>query len=280
MSAPSPDIKLLKHFSPFDMVGDDSLTQIASKTRLIKKAGGTMLFKRGAPRKWCHWVVRGKVDLLDSSFTATQVKSGRKNMLDENEEYSLTAVTVEDTILLVMENDALDILMTVDQAKDDNEDWMTRLLQSHLFELIPPANIQALFNKFTAVNFQTNDVVIREGDEGDYFYVVKSGQLKIEREENGEQVLLAEVGPGACFGEDALLQGKPRNATITMLTPGVLMKLTKEDFNNLLAKPAVETVTEDDVREAMASGEQKVELIDVRFEEEINDDKHPEAKII
>jgi rhodanese-related sulfurtransferase len=52
-------------------------------------------------------------------------------------------------------------------------------------------------------------------------------------------VPLAELGKGDCFGEEALVSDASRNATVTMLTDGTLMRLSKKDFVELLKKPLV-----------------------------------------
>lgn len=276
MERDTPDPDFLKKFSPFDLLGEKSLKQVATKAHLTSKPKGNMLFKRDDERRWCHWIVRGKVDLLNEEFQAEQLSPEHetsKKMLDDQPRYRRTAVAVEDSVFLEIDKDSLDLALTVDQTNDsgDNDDWMTNLLQSHLFELVPPANIQELFHRFSAVHYSKGDVVIKQGDEGDYFYVVQKGQLSIDRELKGETRHLAEVGPGAFFGEDALVSDAPRNATITMLTQGTLMRLGKEDFRALLQEPTCEYVTMDEVKEVIASGEQKVRLLDVRHPKEFKE---------
>lgn len=273
MESKQPDPELLKRFAPFNLLGEKSLKDLAAKAHLVSKPGGNMLFKRDEERRWCHWLVRGRVDLVNSQFEAIPLSPDSKesrNMLDDHPRYQLTAVATEDSVFLEIDKDALDLALTVDQSKGPSEedDWMTTLLESRLFELIPPANIQALFNKFSPVQVNKGDVVIRQGDEGDFFYVVSSGRLTIDRVVKGETRHLAEIGPGAFFGEDALVSDAPRNATITMLTPGVLMRLGKDDFRQLLQEPVSEYVTMDEVRGVIASGEQKIRLLDVRHPSE------------
>ncbi|MBD3646476.1 MAG: cyclic nucleotide-binding domain-containing protein [Pseudomonadales bacterium] len=273
MESQQPDPEFLKRFAPFNSMGDQSLRELASKAQLVSQPGGNMLFKRNEERRWCHWLVRGKVDLVNSNFEAIPLSpesEESRKMLDDHPRYQLTAIAVEDSVFLEIDKDTLDLALTVDQSKgqSQDDDWMTNLLESRLFELIPPANIQALFNKFSPVKFNEGDVVIKQGDEGDYFYVVSKGRLSIDRDIKGETKHLAEVGPGAFFGEDALVSDAPRNATITMLTAGVLMRLGKDDFRQLLQEPASEYVTMHEVRNVMASGEQKIRLLDVRHPKE------------
>jgi rhodanese-related sulfurtransferase len=76
--------------------------------------------------------------------------------------------------------------------------------------------------------------------------------------------------PRDFFGEDALISDKKRNATITMLERGELMRLGKEEFNHLLVKPASEYVTLEEVRAVIEGGEQRIKFIDVRHPSEID----------
>ena len=77
----------------------------------------------------------------------------------------------------------------------NNDDWMTTLLQTKAFHKIPPANIQAIFMRLQQVNYKAGDVVIKQGDEGDYFYVITRGRCIVTRETplNKEGIRLAEL---------------------------------------------------------------------------------------
>ena len=86
---------------------------------------------------------------------------------------------------------------------------MTLLLQSRAFHKIPPANLQAVFMRMQRMSFAAGDTVIRQGDEGDYFYAIVSGRCLVTRETplNREGIKLAELGMGDTFGEEALISG-------------------------------------------------------------------------
>ena len=101
------------------------------------------------------------------------------------------------------------------------DDWMTTLLQTKAFHRIPPANIQAIFMRMQRMNYRAGDVVIKQGDEGDYFYVIVSGKCVVTRETplNKEGIKLAELGVGDTFGEEALISEAKRNATVTHARP-------------------------------------------------------------
>ncbi len=56
---------------------------------------------------------------------------------------------------------------------------------------------------------------------------------------NRSGLKLAELGVGDTFGEEALISEAKRNATVSMLTDGVLMRLNKQDFRDLMNEPLV-----------------------------------------
>ena len=73
--------------------------------------------------------------------------------------------------------------------------------------------------------------VIREGDEGDRFYVVFAGMLSVANRVMGEREILR---PGDYFGEVALAMDVPRTATITAITPAVVASCDRETFDEIL----------------------------------------------
>ncbi len=86
--------------------------------------------------------------------------------------------------------------------------------------------------------------MIKQGEEGDYFYVITRGKCVVTRETplNKEGIRLAELQVGDTFGEEALISEAKRNATVAMETDGSLMRLGKEDFRKLLNEPMLDWV--------------------------------------
>ena len=143
---------------------------------------------------------------------------------------------------------------------------MTRILQSKAFLRIPPANIQQMFMRLQEVPVNAGHVVIKQGDEGDYYYILSHGRCKVTREAaSGSVVTLAQLSDGDAFGEEALLSSAKRNATITMETDGLLMRLSKDDFEELLKAPMLNDVTIERAKDMFRHG---AVLLDVRLESE------------
>ena len=182
---------------------------------------------------------------------------------------SLSARAVDEISYLSIDSELLDVMITWDQTGTyevaelqsklegtAGDDWMTTLLSTKAFHRIPPANIQAIFMRLQRTPFKAGEVVIKQGDEGDYFYIIVSGKCVVTRETplNREGIKLAELGVGDTFGEEALIAEAKRNATVTMLSDGVLMRLNKQDFRELMNEPLQQWVSYDKAREIIDRG--------------------------
>jgi rhodanese-related sulfurtransferase len=131
-----------------------------------------------------------------------------------------------------------------------------------------------MLKRFQRVGVKRGQVVIREGDAGDYYYVLEAGKCLVERNVGGVSMKLAELKGGDAFGEEALVANAKRNATVTMLAEGSLFRLAKEDFNELLKKPLLQSVTMEQARAKVGGGGQ---WIDTRYPSEYQYDKLPGA---
>ena len=98
-------------------------------------------------------------------------------------------------------------------------------LKSGAFAQLPTAHINEMLKRFQRVGAKRGQVVIREGDAGDYYYVLEAGKCLVERNVGGVSMKLAELKGGDAFGEEALVANAKRNATVTMLAEGSLFRL-------------------------------------------------------
>ena len=114
-------------------------------------------------------------------------------------------------------------------------------------------------------------------DTGEYYYIIQEGRCEVSRAPSpgAKPVKLAELHAGDSFGEEALLTDAKRNASITMITDGVLMQLSKENFINLIKKPSLQAVTFAEGKNEVKSG---AVWLDVRFKNE-HERSHIEGSI-
>jgi CRP-like cAMP-binding protein len=265
------DLALLKTFSPLDGLKAENLHALARKTQIRELAAGRLLFKEGDTDKRTYYLVAGTVEIRVEDRVVGQIRAGTpeaRTPLVPGLPRRYTARAQNDLEYIMIDSDLLDVLLTWDQTGqyevaelrgdglEANGDWMTTLLQTKAFHRIPPANIQAIFMRMQRINYRARDVVIKQGTEGDFFYVVVAGRCIVTRETplNKEGIKLAELGPGDSFGEEALIAEAKRNATVTMATDGSLMRLGKNDFQTLLNEPLLQWVDHDKAKEIVAAG--------------------------
>jgi CRP-like cAMP-binding protein len=283
----SENRELIKALIPFNNMSDADIDAILKSAKLAPVSQGKLIFNRSDEDSKMYWLVSGSIDLLDEKFEAKNLKSGEgvaRNAIDNNSPHRLTAVSTEESKILILERGDLGGLGgavtdagTVSAVEETKEgiDWMSTLLSSPLFEFIPPENIQTLFTQFEGMQYDKGDLVITRGEQCDFFYVIQSGRAKVERSSGKKTVVLAELQPGDNFGQDALVSDVPRNATVTMLTARVIMRLSAEDFESLLMSSVIETVSMDEAQEMVENGDPKTYIIDVRNPKEVEEKKIP-----
>lgn len=203
------------------------------------------------------------------------------------------SLAITDVDLLALDDELLDILLTFDQIASGASAAESKLgralrtgsrLASGIFSLtnllhgvfaqLPSPRIEELLARFEPVNAASGEVVIREGEEGDYYYVIVSGRCRVERAVGGVKVTVAELARGDAFGEEALASQTRRNASVVMIGDGELLRLGKSDFDALLREPLVQ-------RASYAEGLERVTRgalwLDVRYPSEYRIDRLPGA---
>lgn len=278
--------KLLRQFAPLDGLKRESLAALAQKITLRSLADGEVLCKQGTVDRRILWLLSGRLEILQPGQPPRILSAGTTGAADPISPGTPRPATVRalDTVqYLSIDSELLDVAITWDQTgiyevaelkrEDEDEpggsgdDWMTTLLTTKAFHRIPPANLQAIFQRLERVPYRAGETVIRQGAEGDYFYVIVSGKCLVTRESplNRTGLKLAELSTGDTFGEEALLAGAKRNATVSMLTDGVLMRLGIEDFRALMSEPLLQRISYERATEIIAHGGQ---WLDVRMPRE------------
>ncbi len=111
-----------------------------------------------------------------------------------------------------------------------------RLLEHPIFAGLPASRLEAAARRLVEVPMAAGDVIVRQGDPADRFYVVAEGTVSVTQtpDGGGPQVHLRDLAAGDVFGEIGLLRRSPRTATVTAKTPGTLLALDADDFHDLV----------------------------------------------
>ena len=283
------DMTRLSHFIPFDGLSPSHLREIQQQITVHRLPAGRLLFKRGQSSDKAYFLVDGELDLIDAGFTVRPFAADDdENYLavDNYPRHTVNAISRDSATLYSIDRDKLDLLMAWTQAtelmsdEDEGEDhnWMDALLASGLFAQVPPAQLHALFVKFQPRDVELGETVVREGENGETFYVIKRGKAMVSRAGAGGDQPVAGLAAGRFFGEDALISDQPRNATVTMTSDGELMYLNKADFQAILQATVIRRLSEDQLEDRVLEGEQAHVLIDVRLPMEARHDLIPGAR--
>jgi NADH dehydrogenase len=130
-------------------------------------------------------------------------------------------------------------------------DWFLDLL-------LPPDIVQLKTGPGMAVrreHFEPGMTIFREGDRGDWLYVVVNGEVEVVRDVPGQgEVSLSRLGPGECFGEIAMVRDGPRNATVRSLSSVDVVAIDREAFGTLFATlPPLKGFVEGLIQERLTS---------------------------
>lgn len=249
---------ILKTLVPVNELTSDHLRSLMRNHAVEAVCKGQMLFDVGDCDNNNVYLLSGTVKLVgkdDTGETSTRFLNAddpeARFALAHHQPRRCRADAHSDCSVIRFNSDRLDAMLAWDQAAqyiildissrrdlDEDADWMLTLLKSNLFYKVPPMNIRQILNKFESVCLSSGDTVLRQGEIGDGCYIIKEGIADVTRSkaENQASELVAQLGVGRCFGEDALVNDTVRNATVVMHTNGVLKKLNKKDFF-LLLKP-------------------------------------------
>ncbi len=288
------DFNLLKKFSPLDGLKRDNLAALARKVQLRDLSPQQILFKEGDTEKRTIYIVSGSLELIDDQGKVESLIEGgtdeARNPVAAMFPRRVTGRARDRVQYIAIDSDLLDVMLTWDQTgsyevselhgiseEASGDDWMTVLLGTKAFHKIPPANIQAIFMRMQQINYKAGDVVLKQGSDGDYFYVLTRGRSLVTRETplNKDGIKLADLAVGDTFGEEALIADAKRNATVMMTTDGAVMRLGKDDFKRLLNEPMLDWVGMAQAEEIVKNGGK---WLDVRLPSEF-ENKHLDGAI-
>jgi CRP-like cAMP-binding protein len=282
------DLALTKSLVPLKDMSESHLLALLETARTEFVCAGQVVFTAGSYLGEHIYLLHGTLSMVMPDQSKQQIK-GRSSLLPiiNSDPCPYTLIAETDSSLLRINSDKLDKMLTWSNVADylqlnisrerdldEDADWMMTVLKSNLFFKVPPLNVEDIFSRLTTKVVYAGDVIIRQGEIGDRCYFLKEGEAEVTRFDQGKSTLVARISVGRCFGEDALVNDAPRNASITMRTDGVLMSLDKQDFYRLLKEPAVASLALQDFDQKMKQG---CVCVDVRTDEEYSQRHLPSA---
>lgn len=269
----------LKKFYPLSGFGDDELQLIIKHTSLSNMSRREVLFQEGSDDADVIYLVAGSIKLTAASgdtftleadsdqarYPVANLKPRRFSARVESENAAIARIPAK-VLEPFMDKPGKRPRLRDNSFTEDSElkvfdsDWMMAMVKTPLFKRLPPSHIEKLFNVMEEIRFKAGDTVIKQGESGDYFYLIKKGKCLVSRNNGNKEIALAEIGPTDSFGEEALLANTPRNATVRMLADGKLMRISKRDFQHFLRDKVIQWINPDQAGQILMDGAVKVDL--------------------
>ena len=236
------DAAVLAKLYPLDKLGSECIEQLAKEVEQIEVGKGSVLFRAGDTDEHTIYVAAGVVrgDYPDGKNKSTDGNSlqGRYPLGDLQPRRFTATVESLTATLLKLDRRYAEKVMVFDQltkgsgfqhyAQDPGGNrWVFRLLHNRALHKMPTGAVERLFQRLVEVIAVKDQIIVREGDEADYFYVIKEGSAQVSKQIDGHESVVAYLVRGDTFGEDALLTKSVRNATVSMKTgyrPRTLLK--------------------------------------------------------
>ncbi len=299
-----PTPELLRTLQPIAQLGTLRLEELIPRCCIERIPAGLTLFREGDTDRQVIYLLRGEVvvssarhelsRVLIAPFEAGDASIARYPIADKQPR-QMSAVAVTDLDILRVDGDLLDALIAWDEmsgrcatSRPPNHDgtsagtrnWMANIRQSLVFRQIPLSNLEVLGSRFVPVTMRAGQVVVREGEHADSYYLIESGMVSVTRETDScgpVNTTVLETGSG--FGEESLCEDGGRwEATVAMKTRGTLLRLARRYFLALRQEPQQHLISPSDALARMASG--NAVWLDVRGPEESKHARLPDARLV
>ena len=221
---------LLKRFEVFEALSAAELSGVAHHTQIISIPANRWVLREGRTLSGSYYLAQGRVRLHSPDAVVSHSARDARSPL-----YPGHAAIRTLTAARLVHVDTASVALLLGRADLQPEQdallpWEQRFLGSPLMRRLDAGVWQKLFSELDERPFAAGESLITEGDPANDFLVLKSGRAAVRRAGR----TLAQLVPGDFFGEDALIMNGRRNATVSALEAGAVLRLPKDRFVALL----------------------------------------------
>ncbi|MHB8454087.1 MAG: cyclic nucleotide-binding domain-containing protein [Acidiferrobacterales bacterium] len=299
--APAPE--LLRTLQPIAQLGALRLDELLHRCCIERIPAGLILFREGDTDRQAIYLLRGEVvvssathelsDILTAPCDAGDASLALHPIADKQPRQQ-SAMAMTDLDILRVDGDLLDSLLAWDDLSHQcatsrpggpdgtsagTRDWMACIRHSLVFRQIPLPNLELLGARLAPVTVRAGQVVIREGEDAESYYLIESGMVTVTRETDDSGPVAATIlEAGSGFGEESLRdESSQSEMTVTMKTRGILLRLGRQEFLDLRREPQQHLISPSDARTRLASGNSV--WLDIRGPGETEHARLPNARL-
>lgn len=214
------------------------LLEIARVMRSEHVRSGDEVVRQGAPGERFYLIARGAFEVLVDDRPRSRLGRGDffgERALLHRAPRAATVVATAPGQVFALDRTDFDALLATDLSVRSRIEaalaYRDEVADMPLFQDLSAGELDVVLARLIPLSVSAGDVVIHQGEPGERFYVIRSGEVEVERE--GQT--LARLGRGEAFGEIALLLNVPRTATVRAVVDSTLLALEARDFHDLLA---------------------------------------------
>ena len=241
--------ELLKDTTVFSILSDDELAQFAEHFEFIHYTIGQPICRVGDSADALFIVYSGRARVISENAQGEEVTVGTLTrgqsfgeqglLTDSRRHYTVRAAG--DLVLLRLGKAEFERLLGSHPYLQGYFEYYVAetslrnfLKLCTVFSPLSPQEIRDLLSCLEMREYAAGETIIREGEPGDAFFIVRGGGLKVVKESEGGRVL-GHLKPGDVFGELALLTAHPRAASVIAKEPSSVFRLDKSDFDRLVS---------------------------------------------
>jgi len=239
---------LLRRMPLFATMRDDEIHLLVTRLKLVNHSPGEAIIRQGKRGDRFYILRQGHVQVTQrDELGVTDVVNqlyrgdyfGELALLEDAPRNATCTATVPSETLTLSKQDFDELVRDHFEMRDKLDDSIANaelLRRIPIFSEMDGIQIQHIAAKLIEETIEAGEIVIRQDDIGDKFYVIKTGKVLVYVSVAGAEKVIAERGPGEYVGEVALLLDEPRSASVKTLTPVSFLTLERKDFNRLVTE--------------------------------------------
>eukprot|EP00949_MAST-11_sp_MAST-11-sp1_P003933 g3933.t1 len=262
-------LKALRKVAMLQPLSDDQLRTLADSAQVTHFDAGTTIIAKGEMGSVFFFLLHGTVSFSELSGSVSQrtitheddlAYFGERALItNEPRAATVTAVNAVECIC-IDKKDFTEQLGDLSTVLDRN--FKLRVLRDvELLQKLGAAERDAVINSFSTERFKDGETIMKQGDPGDKFYVIRDGQVRVtKKEDSGKEIEVALLNGGNFFGDQALISNGPRNASCTAVNGADVYSISREEFTLKIGGR---------LQDVIAKAEQRRRKDEARLKEEI-----------